>query len=123
MNRCSVSFAPRRAALLALLALQALPLAALAQIQVRNFPSKALRGQMLVQQHPLITMDGVATRLSPGARIRDANNMMVMTGALVGITTPLVVNYVIDPQGQVHEVWILTAAEAAQKRPTLAELK
>ncbi len=119
MNRCTPTFSlPRRLALAAL-ALTALP--ALAQTTpVRNFPASALRGKLVVAaQPPDITMDGKAARLSPGARIRDTRNMLVMSGALVG--QELTVNYTVEQLGLVHEVWILTEAEAALKRKKAGE--
>jgi hypothetical protein len=67
MNRC-VSLSCRRA----LLALAGLGLCslALAQNAPRNFPTNALRGTLVVTQPPMITMDGKAAQLSPGARIK-----------------------------------------------------
>lgn len=94
------------------LALQSSP--AHAQQAVRNFPERALRGTLVVQTAPEVLLDGAPARLSPGARIRDVNNLLVMPAQLAG--QELTVNYLRDPQGLVHEVWILNAAEAAQKR-------
>ncbi len=82
---------------------------------VRNFPAAALRGEMVVLAPPGITMDGKADQLSPGARIRDTNNMLVLSGALVNQT--LSVNYLRENMGLVHEVWILNSEEIKQKRP------
>ena len=82
---------------------------------VRPFPAAALRGELVVTAPPSITLDGKAERLSPGARIRDANNMLVMSGALVN--QKLVVNYLRESAGQVHQVWILNSEEIRQKRP------
>jgi hypothetical protein len=65
---------------------------------------------MQVTQPPELLINGKAERLSPGARIRGSNNMMVMSGALVGQS--LVVKFVREPLGLVHEVWVLTEAEA-----------
>ncbi|APW48198.1 hypothetical protein RA876_04325 [Rhodoferax antarcticus] len=81
----------------------------------RPFPAKALRGIFQVTTPPTILLDGAPARLSPGARIRGTNNLIVMSGTLVG--QQLRVNYVRDGQGLIHEVWILTDAEAQQKRP------
>ncbi|WP_439113664.1 hypothetical protein [Hydrogenophaga sp.] len=117
MNRCfSPQAAGRRAAALALciLALSFWP-AAQAQTQSRNFPAAALRGTLVVVQPPVISLDGKPARLSPGARIRSNTNMLVMSGALVN--QELTVNYLLEPNGMVHEAWILTPAEAAEKRP------
>lgn len=123
MNRCPVSpssaGARRRAALLALgLAVAALSAPTLAQNQPRMFPAKALRGTLVVTQPPLVTLDGKAAQLSPGARIRGTNNMLLLSGGLVNQT--LTVNYTLEAHGMVHDVWILTEAEAAEKRHTAA---
>ena len=113
MNRCPSHHTPRRLALAALL-LASLAGAASAQ-QVRDFPPNALRGKLVVTAPPQVTLDGKADQLSPGARIRSTQNMFVMSGSLVGQN--LVVNYVREGSGLIHEVWLLTPAEAALKRP------
>ncbi len=82
---------------------------------IRQFPAAALRGEMVVQAPPVITLDGKADRLSPGARIRDANNLLVMSGALVN--QKVAVNYLREGAGNVHEVWILNSEEIKLKRP------
>ena len=83
---------------------------------VRNFPAQALRGTLVVVQPPVVTMNGQADRLSPGARIRGTNNLLQMSASLVG--QKLVVNYTREQTGQIHDVWILTSEEAAEKRST-----
>ena len=92
-----------------------LSLSANAQDSVRPFPANALRGTLQVTQPPEVLLNGQTARLSPGARIRGVNNLLVVSGALVGQS--LVVNYVRDAQGMVHEVWLLNATEARQKMP------
>ncbi|MBT9550525.1 MAG: hypothetical protein IV088_06735 [Hydrogenophaga sp.] len=87
---------------------------ALAQNQPRIFPAKALRGTLVVTQPPLVSMDGKAAQLSPGARIRGTNNLLLLSGGLVNQT--LTVNYTLEAHGMVHDVWVLTEAEAAEKR-------
>ncbi len=82
---------------------------------VREFPPTALRGAMVVQTPPEILMDGKADRLTPGARIRDANNQFILTAPLAG--QRVLVNYTRDNVGQVQQVWILNAEEAALRRP------
>ena len=77
--------------------------------------AKAQRGLLRVVAPPDVVMDGQPARLAPGARIRDRNNLMVVSGALLG--QELVVRYTRDPLGLVHEVWILTASEAAAGAP------
>ncbi|MBE7420595.1 MAG: hypothetical protein HS128_23105 [Ideonella sp.] len=93
---------------------------ATAQTVKRNFPANALRGGIAFGQPPEVVLNGQPTRLSPGARIHGLNNMLVMSGALVGGSA--VVNYVVDSLGLVQEVWILTDAERArQPWPTTAQ--
>lgn len=82
---------------------------------IRTFPAAALRGEMVVVAPPAILLDGKADRLSPGSRIRDANNLLVMSGALVN--QKIVVNYLREGAGNVHEVWILNSEEIKLKRP------
>jgi hypothetical protein len=61
---------------------------------------------------PLITVDGRQDRLSPGARVHDRNNMLVLSGALAGKTLYTV--YRRDGAGLVHEVWLLNEEEYAK---------
>ncbi len=126
MNRC---FQARfftscaSAALGALLALSHLPAAAepeflpTAPPAARPFPAKALRAALVVTDTPNVLVDGHPERLSPGARIYGANNMLVLSASITGQN--LLVNLVRDHQGLVHQVWILTEAEARQPQ-TLA---
>src|SRR4051812_19525636 len=114
MNRCQT-----RRALLALAASLslplvvslALPLEAAAQLAiVREAPRDVVLGKMTVVSPPAIEIDGKPDRLSPGARIRDVRNMMVLSGNLTGQTVGVV--YRREPTtGLVHEVWLLTADE------------
>ncbi len=87
----------------------ALPSAALAQGFQRDAPKDVVPGQLTLTAPPEVTMDGKPDRLSPGSRIRDLNNMLVLTGSVVGQTLPVV--YRRDSAGLVHEAWILTAEE------------
>jgi hypothetical protein len=119
MNRCI-------RALSALSLLAALPLGGMAQtspttqvitdstgtvaVAVRTFPPKALRGTLQVLAPPEVLLDNKVARLSPGARIRGANGMLAMSSSLVGQTVPVV--YVLEPQGMLHDVWVLTEVEA-----------
>ena len=121
MNRCNalISSAPlRRTCLRLALAIPLLGMAAWAsaQVNVRPFPPTAQRGVMVVVAPPIIELSGKADRLSPGSRIRGMNNMLLMSGSVIGQS--LVVNFVRNPTGEVHEVWVLTPAEAALKLPT-----
>ncbi len=109
MYRCAVAF----------VAAHLLIMPASAQVQ-RNFPQNALRGEIVVGTPPEITLNGSATRLAPGARIRNQNNLLEMSAALTG--NRFVVNYTTDLSGLVRDVWILRRDEVAnQPWPTTAE--
>jgi hypothetical protein len=121
MNRCLLFSRPLALALctaIVCLGIPAWPRAANAQTDTqpmgRAFPRTALRATLVVTAPPEVLLDGKATRLSPGARIRDANNMLVMSGNLVG--QRLLVNFTLENNGLVHEVWVLTPTEATQKQ-------
>ena len=111
MNRCLRS---TLASVLLTTTLLVLANMASAQEAVRPFPPAAKRATLQVTYPPDILLNGQAARLSPGARIRGTNNMLVLSASLAGQT--LLVNYVKDSQGMVHEVWVLNATEAQQKR-------
>jgi hypothetical protein len=78
----------------------------------RVFQSNALRGELLVTQPPEALLNGQPIRLAPGARIRNASNMLQLSGALLG--QKLGVNYTVDPAGELRDVWILSEAELAK---------
>lgn len=79
----------------------------------RPFPASALRGELVITQPPEIRLNGQPARLAPGARIRDAQNLLQTSGSLVG--QRLVVHYTRDNLGQPLEVWVLTPAEFARQ--------
>ena len=118
MNRCS-SNPPRRHLITAALLLSFAGSAMAQDATPRAFPESALRGTLVVLQPPEITMDGRPARLSPGSRIRGAHSMMVLSATLVN--QELTVNYTLEPTGLVHDVWILTPAEAKLKRPRASD--
>lgn len=105
MFRCVVL-----AAALATTLLHAVPAAAQAP---RNFPATALRGELVVTDPPNVLVNRQPARLAPGARIRGADNLLQMSGAVIG--QKLVVLYTLDPLGLVLDVWVLTPAELARK--------
>jgi hypothetical protein len=96
----------------AVFAALAFAMPASAQVQ-RNFPQNALRGEIVIGAPPEITLNGTATRLAPGARIRNQNNLLEMSAALVG--NRFVVHYTTDLSGLVRDVWILRPEEIANK--------
>ena len=116
MNRCAqLSLALALAGTLAALA----PAPAAAQdgqsIQ-RHFPQTALRGGIVFGTPPAILLNGVNTQTAPSVRIRGLDNLIMMSGQLVGARA--VVDYTTDIQGAVKEIWILSAAEQARLWPT-----
>ena len=82
---------------------------AAAQGIVREAPKDVRPARMVVTAAPHITLDDKPEQLSPGARIRDLNNMLVLSASLTGKDVPVV--YRRDAAGLVHEVWILTPDE------------
>ena len=82
---------------------------------IRQFPQNAKRGELVILTAPDIAMDSKPDRLSPAVRIRDINNNLVLSGTLAN--QKLVVNYVRDNTGLVHNVWVLNAEEIKQKMP------
>ncbi|HEV7914595.1 MAG TPA: hypothetical protein VGP22_12585 [Albitalea sp.] len=97
----------------ALAAVAAAFLIAPAAAQQRAFPQNALRGAIVIDSPTEVTLNGQPARLAPGLRIRGQNNMLDMSAGLIG--QKLLVNYTVDIQGLVKDVWILTADEAARK--------
>lgn len=81
----------------------------MAQAMTRETPKDVKRARMIVTAPPEITLNGKPDRLSPGSRIRDTNNMMLLSGSVVGQTLPVV--YRRDAAGLVHEIWLLTPDE------------
>ena len=81
----------------------------------RQFPKEARRGELVVMNAPEIAMDSKSDRLSPAVRIRDINNQLVLSGTLTN--QKLIVNYVRDNTGLVHNVWVLNSEEIKQKMP------
>ena len=87
-------------------------LAAQAQTH-RFFPVHTLRGELVVTQHPDVLMNGKAARLAPGSRIKGDNNLLVQPASLTG--QKLVVHYTVESSGLIMDVWVLNAAELANK--------
>lgn len=115
MIRCFPFLSLRRLALWTLLvgfAWLCLVATVQAQDTGRQFPVNIKRGVMTVTAPPEVLINGAVMRLSPGVRIRGPNNMILMSGALTG--QQYSVNYVLEQQGLVRDVWILTQAEVDQ---------
>ncbi len=83
-----------------------------APAQLRTIPDDAKRGSFTHVQEMVVQIDGTPMRLSPGARIRDAANRIVLPAA---VPPGSLVKYRLDQEGNVTQVWILTSEEAAQR--------
>ncbi|WP_421881266.1 hypothetical protein [Methylibium sp.] len=94
------------------------PFAASAQVQ-RNFPYNALRGEITMVNPPDVLLNGKAARLAPGARLRDTNNLVQVSGALIG--QRFMAHYTVDTLGLVKDVWMLRAEEKTGLWPKTAD--
>ena len=95
---------------LALLLTLAAALPAQAQ---RTFERNVLRGELIIVAPPEARLNGQSVRLAPGARVRSPQNLLLLSGSL--LEQKLLVHYTLDGMGQVQDVWILSAAEAARQ--------
>jgi hypothetical protein len=78
----------------------------------RSFPQNTLRGAMVFGAYPQVTLNGNATQLSPGTRVRDQDNRIVPAASLTGAR--VLVHYTLGMGStQVQDVWILRPEEAA----------
>jgi hypothetical protein len=97
------------------IALASFMLACSAPFAQPSAPQQLRTGMLVVTQPPNVLLDGKPDRLSPGARIRASNNMLVLSGTLVGQT--LAVRYLREPQGLIHEVWIQSSTQSLTRPP------
>jgi hypothetical protein len=93
----------------AILLLAALPAVAFAQL--RTIPADAKPGKIRHVKEMDVALDGKTERLAAGAQIRDASNRIIVP---MTIPADAPVKYRRDAEGRVHQVWILTPAEAAE---------
>lgn len=82
---------------------------------VRNFPEAALRGALTVTSANEARLNGQTIRMAPGMRLFSPQNTLVMMHTVLG--QQFTVNYLIENStGMLLTAWILSNAEAAQKR-------
>ena len=95
----------------ALLTLSLAATAAVAQITTERGAPLGVKPAIIAVSAtpPIIQVDGKDDRFSPGARIRDRQNLLVLTGSLAGKSVYTV--YKRDSAGLVHEVWLLNEEE------------
>ncbi len=84
-----------------------------------QLPADARYGEMKAFAYPVAQIDKETLRLSPGARIYNTQNLIVMPATVPATAQVL---YKLDFQGQVSQMWLLTPEEAAaaKKRSTKA---
>jgi hypothetical protein len=82
-----------------------------AAAQLRTIPSDAKLGEIRHVQEMSVELDGKPQRLSPGAQIRDPDNRLMLP---VSLSEKQTVKYLLDAQGMVHRIWVLTAEELAR---------
>jgi hypothetical protein len=113
MNRCAPFLSALALTLTLAGALVSLaPASASAQALQRNFPKTALRGKITFGIPPVIALNGQASKMAPAYRIHGLDNLLVMSAQLLNAT--FAADYTIDRDGQVYEIWLLSAAEVTK---------
>ena len=114
MNRCIESrVRPVLLACAVVAGLTFVPIApGAAQGLVREAPKDVVRGRLTVTAPPQVMLNEKPDRLSPGARIRGLDNMLILSASVVGQDLPVV--YRRDAAGMIHEAWVLTPDEYAR---------
>jgi len=77
----------------------------------RNFPPKVQAGELRGIQNSLAQIGDNTYRLTPATRIYDANNLIVLP---VSAPQGGRVLFLLDPQGFLSKIWVLTPEEAAR---------
>ena len=80
----------------------------------RPIPDDAARVKMTFSSASVVQVKDATLQLSPGAQIRDTHNRIVLPSHVSG---EYVVRMLVDRNGQVHRVWILSPEEAAAPMP------
>jgi hypothetical protein len=111
MKRCLKTVTAALAMTLPLLA----PMAHAQADRAIPVPIKSLRGEVVFGQPPEVTLNGQPARLAPGSRIKGTDNMLVMSGKLIG--EKLTVNYTVDTYGLLMDIWLLREEELAKPWP------
>jgi hypothetical protein len=82
---------------------------------LRSIPAEAKRAHMQPPaQTNVVQLGSKNLRLSPGAQIRSAQNLIVMPSQ---VQQPALVRYLVDGNGDVSRIWILSADEASRPDP------
>jgi hypothetical protein len=73
-------------------------------------PANARYGELKAFQYPQARIGDKVLRVAPGAKLYNAQNLIIMPA---GMPQQAKVLYRLDPSGEIIELWLLTAAEAA----------
>lgn len=79
-------------------------------------PANATFGELTAFQYPEAKIGKKLLRFSPAAKIYNTQNLIVMPSTVSGKSGVL---YRLDGSGQISHMWLLTAEEAAARRPKL----
>ena len=86
--------------------------------QMRTLPADTERGFIRHIEGLSVSIDGKPMRLAPGATIRAQNNLIIVPTALP--SEGALAEYLLDRDGQISRVWLLTPAEAKRDKPDKA---
>ena len=78
----------------------------------RTFPQQAQRGELNAYEYPSMKIGDNVYRLSPGSRIFNQQNLIIMPASLQIQAAPVM--YMLDMSGDLSSVWLLTGEEAAR---------
>ncbi|MDE2583868.1 MAG: hypothetical protein KGN39_00610 [Betaproteobacteria bacterium] len=84
---------------------------ALAQGVVRYIPSQAAVGRMSAISENQVPIGSYTYRLAPGIQIRNSQNLIVLSDTLRNFSGTVAVRYLVDFNGDLSRVWILSDAE------------
>ena len=82
--------------------------------QMRTLPADTERGVIRPLQDMVVSIDGRPMQLAPGASIRGPDNLIIVPSALPADGARA--EYLVDANGQVSKVWLVTPEEAARER-------
>ena len=80
----------------------------------RSLPQHAQYGKLTKFSYPHVTIGGKTLRMSPGAKIYDEQNRIIMPAAMRQ-SAPIL--YQVDNAGELSSIWILNQEEARAHAP------
>jgi len=80
---------------------------------VRAFPPDSKLGELMAMRYPEIRISDRTMYLSAGGQIRGKDNLIILP-TMLNESGPI--RYQADIMGNVHRIWLLTPAEAAQAK-------